>query len=330
MKKAAIVGLGDIAPCHVGAMTGNENIQLVAACDIDPARRAIAPGVPFYTDLEEMLRKARPDCVHICLPHHLHYPAAQTVAAAGCNIFAEKPLALNAAQGLEFVKLEEDYGIRACICFQNRRNPTTEALLAELRGGACGKVVGVYGNVAWRRTRAYYTARPWRGEFAQSGGGCMINQAIHTIDLIQYLAGAPVVSVRGTTARLLDYGLDVEDTAAAVLEFQNGAKGFFTASVANYEDQGVTLTVQCEGAAFRMANGMLYREGVAAPLAQDDAPAVGKRVYGNSHGKLIAEFYEVLETGAGAYITPRDALASLRIIDAVRESSRKGQGVLMN
>ncbi|MDR1539215.1 MAG: Gfo/Idh/MocA family oxidoreductase [Clostridiales bacterium] len=327
--RSAVIGLGDIAPTHLSAIEKNERIQLAAVCDIDETRRHIAPGAPFYLDYREMLEKEKLDCVHICLPHWLHYPVALDAAKAGCNIFAEKPLALNTAQALKFLELEREFGVRVCICFQNRRNPTTEFLLKELRSNKHGALTGIYGNVAWNRSKQYYSDKPWRGIFEKSGGGCMINQAIHTMDLMQYLAGSPIESIKGSISNILDYGLDVEDSAMASITFKSGAKGLFISSVANYEDLSVSINVECEKASFYINDGRLYRKGEQdLLLACDSVESAGKRYYGGSHAKLIAEFYEALERGEGDCITARDALVSIQMIDAVRESSSTGRRVL--
>jgi predicted dehydrogenase len=333
--KVAIVGLGDIAQVHIASIAGLSGAAVVAGCDVDRDRRSVLPpGTAFYTDYLEMAAQEQPDVVHICLPHYLHYPVARDLAKAGRNIFAEKPLALNYADGRAYAKLEAENNVRIAICLQNRRNQTSETLMARLTAGADGRVTGVRGDVAWLRTKAYYDAKPWRGSMKLAGGGCMINQALHTMDLLCYFAQSPLRSVRGTIAQILDNGVEVEDTAAAHIEFENGATGLFTGSVANYRDSPVEIDVRCEKALFTIRNQTLYRcdsGGAETILARDDQPAVaaGKPCYGNSHQKLIAEFYQVLETGSGEYIHPADALEVTRFIDAVRQSGETGRRVLL-
>jgi predicted dehydrogenase len=330
MIRAAIIGVGVIGRVHIAAIESLQNAGLVAACDTDPSKKSAVPaGAVFYASYEEMLDRERPDVVHICLPHFLHYPAAKRAAEAGCNIFAEKPLALNGEEALEFLKLEDQYAVKICLCLQNRLNPTTETLCRLLRGGEFGALTGIRGSVAWYRSREYYEAGPWRGIMAQAGGGCMINQAIHTIDLMQYAAGSPVAAVRGSTARILDYGLEVEDTAVGHFVFENGAVGLFTASVANYTDENVEISLRCEGGDFLLRDKKLFRlRGKEQELlAADDAEFSGKAVYGNSHVKLIDTFYRAVEAGGGWYIHPGEGLPSLRIIDAIRESAGTGKTV---
>ncbi|MDR2618279.1 MAG: Gfo/Idh/MocA family oxidoreductase [Treponema sp.] len=330
MIQSAVIGLGVIGRVHVEAIGSLKNARLVAACDTEPSKKEGLPaGTAFYTDYEEMLGREKPAVVHVCLPHWLHYPVAKKLAQRGFDIFAEKPLALNAAEGEEYCKLEKQHNVKICLCFQNRLNPTTETLLKLLRSDEYGKVTGIHGSVAWYRSKEYYEAGPWRGIMAQAGGGCMINQAIHTLDLMQYLTGSPLASVKGTISQMLDYGVEVEDTAAARIGFRNGASGFFTASIANFEDENVEITVRCEKGAFVIRDKQLFRiDGETRELLASDSGAfAGKQVYGNSHVKLIEKFYHELESGGGDYIHPEEGLPSLRIIDAVRESSKTGKTV---
>lgn len=328
MIRAAVIGLGDISQVHLSAIRSLENARLIAGCDVDPSRKSsLGEGPAFYTNYEEMLKQEKPDVVHICLPHYLHYPVAKTAAEAGCNIFAEKPLALNAAEAAEYVLLEKKQGVKICLCLQNRCNPTSETLYRLLRSGEYGKVTGVRGAVAWYRSAEYYRQKPWRASMALAGGGCMINQSIHTMDLMQYFAGSPMRSIKGNIAQVLDYGIEVEDTASARIVFENGASGLFSASVANYEDMDVEIDVRCEKAAFSIRDRTLYRlhENRREELATDSSAFSGKQVYGNSHGKLIKTFYQVLEDGGGWYIHPEEGLPSMRMIDAIRESSIAGK-----
>ena len=330
MINSAIIGLGVIGKVHIAAITPLTNARLAAVCDTDPKMKGLAPeGAAFYTNYEELLRKEKIDVVHICLPHFLHYPVSKSVAEKGFNIFAEKPLAMNAKEGEEYCKLEKANNVKICLCFQNRLNITTETLYRLLKEEKYGKVKGIRGSVAWYRSKEYYEAGPWRGIMAESGGGCMINQAIHTMDLIQYLAGSPIVSIKGTIGQALDYGIEVEDTATARIAFKSGAQGLFTASVANYKDESVEVSINCEKADFLLRDKKLFliKDGVQELLAEEPNEFAGKQVYGSSHAKLIGKFYDILETGSGDYIHPDEGMPSLRMIDAIRESSKTGKTV---
>ena len=329
MINSAVIGLGVIGKVHIAAIRSLQNSRLVAVCDTDKTKKNLVGETAFYTDYEELFRKEKIDVAHICLPHFLHYPAAKKAAEAGINIFAEKPLALNAKEGQEYCKLEETHKVKICLCLQNRLNNTSQTLYGLLRKSEYGKVTGIRGSVAWYRSKEYYNEGPWRGVMSESGGGCMINQAIHTIDLMQYFAGASVTSVKGTIGQVLDSGIEVEDTATGRITFENGASGLFTASVANYADENVEISVSCEKANFILRDKKLLKvkDGVEELLAEDSGEFMGKQVYGSGHVVLIDKFYRAFETGSGDYIHPEEGMPSLRIIDAIRESSMSGKTV---
>ena len=151
MKRAAVIGLGDISFIHLGAIERNEHIELTAVCDIDEAVCGRAPaGVAFYTDYAEMLAREQLDCVHVCLPHYLHYPVSRDAVLAGVNVFCEKPLAVSAEEAAAFVSLERDHPeVRIGIDLQNRLNESTEELKRIIDAGERGCVVGIRGSVPW-------------------------------------------------------------------------------------------------------------------------------------------------------------------------------------
>lgn len=324
MKKAAVIGLGDISSIHLRAIDQNPDITLAAVCDTD--RQAGAPaGVPFYTDYKEMIQKERPDVVHICLPHYLHVPVSEAAALMGVHVFCEKPVALNTEQAEEFAAFEAAHPeLHMGICLQNRVNESVEKLKALIDSGEYGRVLGVKGIVPWARTKEYYDVKPWRGKWKTAGGGCMINQSVHTLDLMYYLAG-PVAGLRASVSQLLDYSIEVEDTVSACLTFENGARGLFMATNANYKNQSVQISLQTEKAEFIIDDNVLCQigeDGIRRALAEDARLPGSKFYYGASHGKLINGFYRALEEGTEDYIHVKDALMSIRLIDAIHQSSR--------
>lgn len=331
MKKAAIIGMGVVAPIHIAAIQANPEIALAGVCDIEESRRGSAPEhVPFYTDYRQMILETRPDVVHVCLPHYLHVPVSQEAARLGVHVFCEKPVALNAGQGEEFARFEAAHPhIHMGICLQNRFNESVEMLKSLIDSGRYGAVTGLRGTVFWYRDREYYESQPWRGKWDTAGGGCMINQAVHTLDLLYHLGGE-VSSLKASTAQLLGYGIEVEDTAAANLEFASGARGLFLATIANYGNESVQISVQMEKGSFLIADNALYQvdeDGCREKLCQDAKMPGTKFYYGASHAKLIRLFYEALENDSQDYLHVRDALMSIRLIDAIQESSRSGKAV---
>ena len=324
MLKVAVIGLGDISEIHIPAIQDNPNAKLVAVCDINEALKDTVPGVNFYTDYNLMIEKEKLDCVHVCLPHYLHYPVTKACVEKGINVFQEKPLALNSSEGLALMKLEEDYNnIKICVCLQNRFNESFEKLQDIVRGGQFGKVVGIKGLVTWFRPKAYYDVKPWRGKMEYAGGGAMINKSIHTLDLMQLLGGE-IESIRGSIDNLLDYGIEVEDTATANIKFKNGAKGLYFTTIANAGNSSVELQVILEKGEFTIKDSALTRlnENDEKEKIIEDAKLPGtKFYYGASHSKLINKFYSCIKNNNKDYVHVKDALISIKMIDAIRKSS---------
>ena len=328
--KVAIIGLGNIARTHYHALTGMEGVEVVGLCDINPEKRELFPRhIPFFQDYVEMIQLLRPDCVNICLPHYLHYPVTQQCASMGTNVFVEKPSSLNYQQGLEFEKLEETYGVKIGICYQSRYNATTKQLKKLLASGEYGKITGISAVLHWNRDVQYYKASPWRGNLEQAGGGVLINQAIHTIDLIRCFIGKPCVMISGTVGNIQHFDhVDVEDFAVANLFFPDNIKVLLSASLANHRDEGVNIHVDCETARFQIQGDKLFL--LASPInqliVQNEKVEVGKACYGNSHGAIMADFFSAIQRG-GPYINAAQTIENLKIIDGIKKSSEESRAV---
>ena len=332
MLKVGVIGLGDISLIHVPAIQDNSKVELVAVCDIDPAHKDDIPGVNFYTDYEEMLKKEKLDCVHLCLPHHLHYAVAKACVEHGGHVLLEKPLARSAEEGMFITELEEKYpDVKICISFQNRLNETFEKLLEIVQSGEYGKVTGIKGLVTWYRAKEYYDVKPWRGTMRLAGGGVMINQAIHTLDQMQ-LVGGEIETIRGSIDNLVDYGYDVEDTATAHIQFANGAKGLFFATVTNATNSSVEFQVVLEKGKLTIKDSILTmtnEEDKKQEVIEDTKLPGSKFYYGASHAKLINQFYDCIINDTDDYIHARDAQKSMEMISAIRRSSEIKQTIKM-
>jgi UDP-N-acetyl-2-amino-2-deoxyglucuronate dehydrogenase len=332
MLKVAVIGLGDISKIHIPAIQANPNVELVAVCDIDETLKDSVPGVNFYTDYHELLEKETLDCVHNCLPHYLHYSATKACVEKGVHVFQEKPLGLNTEEGLELVKLEQDNkDIKMGVCLQNRYNESFEKLQEIVNSGEYGKIIGIKGLVTWFRPKAYYDVKPWRGKMEYAGGGVMINQALHTLDLMQLLGGE-IESIRGSIDQLLDYDIEVEDTATATIKFENGATGLFFATNANSINSSVELQVIFENEKFTIKDSTLTRvneNDKKEEIIEDTKLAGSKFYYGASHAKLINRFYACIINNTQDYVHVKDALTSIQMIDAIRKSSEMKKEIKM-
>jgi len=332
MLNVALIGLGDVSKIHVSTIRNNPDVSLVAVSDINEKMKTAVPEAKFYNDYTEMLDNERLDCVHICLPHHLHYEATKKCMDKGIHVYLEKPLAHTVDEGQAIVALEEKYpNTKICISLQNRLNDTFCALKDEVQSGQYGKILGVRGLVTWFRPESYYTSKLWRGKQELAGGGVLINQAIHTLDLMQVLGG-DVKEIKGSVSNLHNYNLDVEDTAVANITFTNKAKGLLFATTTNAVDSSVELQVVCESAEFTIRNEVLYKttpqEG-EVQLAADVKLGDDKFYYGEGHSKLINHFYKCIVENRSDYIHAQDALMSLILIDSIIKSSAENKQINM-
>ena len=330
MLRAAVIGLGDVSQIHINAIRNNENVSLVAVCDINEALKDIIPNTNFYTDYNIMLEQENLDCVHICLPHYLHYSVTKACVEKGINVFQEKPLAMNTEEGLALLKLEQDHpNVKIGICLQNRFNESFVALTKILESEQYGEIIGIKGLVTWHRPKEYYDVKPWRGQKKYAGGGVMINQSIHTLDLMQLLGGE-IESIRGSVDQFLDYGIEVEDMATASIKFENGATGLFYATIGNAINSSVELQVVLEKAKFTIKDSILARSDEISkkePLVEDERLPGTKFYYGASHTKIINNFYSCLKYNTDDYVNVEDALTSIKMIDKIQESSELKQQI---
>jgi len=329
MLRAAIIGLGDVSPVHKFGIDSSDNGELVAVCDVNETLKVKYPDIPFYTDVETMLDKEHLDVVHICLPHYLHYPITKRCVEKGVHVFQEKPLSLSYEEGLKTLELAENSGLKVGVCFQNRYNKSFLKLQQLLRYGNIGEVRAVKGLVAWNRPEVYYTTKPWRGQWEYAGAGSIINQAIHTLDLMQVLGGE-LDRCKASLSNLTDYDIEVEDTAVANFTFKNGARGFYMSTNAYAENSSVELQVITENYKFTIKDNRLYRtdsNGDKEVLMQDAALKGSKSYYGPSHSTLIQRFYNAIEEDTDDYVTVREALPAMLMIDAMKLSSKENRTI---
>lgn len=330
MTTAAIIGCGDVSIIHFEALAEMEDVTLVGVCDSDPERRAAAAaahGVPGFADHLSLLETVSPDVVHLCTPHDQHASLAVDCLERGVNVIVEKPVAhtLEAAQRL--VAVAERSTAKIAVCFQNRYNATAQALHRILTSGAVGAVLGGSFTVVWHRTADYYRNRPWRGSWAGGGGGLLMNQAIHTVDLLQWLMG-DVESVNGhASTRFLGDTIEVEDTAEFVTQHDNGARSVFYATLAHAANSPVTIEIVTEKAVLSLRGDLTvtYADGRTEVIEERQALSGGRAYWGVSHELLIRDFYAGLDDPEPFWISPREAEKSLRLVQTVYAQSQLGR-----
>lgn len=332
--RCAVIGLGAIHMNHIRAIAGLPDVVLVSVCDILPdlvARKKEDFGCAGYTDYREMIEKEHPDVVHICTPHYLHAPMAIFAMEHGADVLTEKPMGMTPEQTAAMIETATRTGRRLGVCFQNRYNATSVRIRELLDSGKVGTVRSIKMVVTWNRDEAYYAQAAWRGTKAQEGGGVMINQAIHTLDLMQWFAGFPVdVQAQVSSFRLKDC-IEVEDTAHGYLHFPGGASGIFYATNDFGADAPVELDIVCEHARMHLAEGLdiVFADGTSEHMANSSLAAGPKGYWGNSHALLIADFYGKRASGEPFPIDGAEGAKAIRLIDAIYRSAAEGQKVEM-
>ncbi|MFC4945899.1 Gfo/Idh/MocA family protein [Pseudonocardia sp. GCM10023141] len=328
--RAAVVGCGDISAVHLDALLADPDVHTVGVCDVDPDRRSAAAqraGCAGFADVAAMLTAVAPDVVHVCTPHHLHAEQAAECLAGGISVLLEKPVARTVAEAERLAIAAGNSSAVLGVCFQNRYNATSRALRDRLDEGSLGRVLGGRASVTWSRDAAYYAHRSWRGRWASAGGGVLMNQAIHTLDLLQWFLG-PVSDVRGTAATLALAGvIEVEDTAAIQLHHRTAAgdvvPSVFHATNGHVENAPITVEIRTELATLRLDTELTvtHVDGRVETVAEA-ATAAGERSYwGASHALLIRDFHQHVRAGKDFWIDVPAALETLRIIDAVYANS---------
>lgn len=319
-----MIGCGTISVVHLEAIRKLEGADLVAVCDADSDRAGAAGqryGVPAFTGHDQLLDQVRPDVVHICTPHDQHVPVALDCLDAGVSVLLEKPVAETVEEAERLIEAADGHPeVQVGICLQNRYNAAVRAAHALLQSGELGGVRGGSATLLWHRGPEYYQARPWRGRKRESGGGVLINQAIHTLDLLEWLLG-DVARVRGHTGRYaLDGVVDVEDTASVVLDHTDGARSVLFATNTNVTDTPVTVEIVTERAVLRIHGDLTvtHADGRTETVAERRVETpLGKAYWGASHDLLVADFYRTLGRPQRFWIDAREGTRSLRLIDRI-------------
>ncbi len=322
--RVCIIGCGGISLNHIMALQENELTEICGVCDIIEERaksRAEMAGCPWYTDYHTMLSEQKPDSAHICLPHYLHSTAAIDCMRVGVDVLCEKPMDASYAAAKRMKQTAAETGRRLGVIFQNRYNPENVAIKEALQKGEMGKLISLKGEVCWSRNQAYYDEGPWRGTYATSGGGVIINQAIHTLDLLRYFADSDVVDVRATVSHHGETHVEVEDATEGVIEFANGVRALFYFTINNREDEPIRVTLKCENARVESRAGdccISYSDGRTVHASNEEhLKNTGlKACYGSSHAIQIDDFYRDSDGSRAAWMM-EEALKTQALVDKI-------------
>ena len=323
--RAAIVGCGTIAHVHAESISRLKGITLAAFTDIIGERAQTFGnryGGNAYSSLEEMLEKERPDVLHICTPHYLHVPMMLYALKHGVHVFSEKPPVVSKEQLQELLSFHTDKYIG--FCFQNRYNPSISMVKKLLEGEEAGNIIGARGIVTWQRTASYYSESSWRGRQSTEGGGALINQAIHTMDLLVYLMGTPLSIDAGLHNHHLKGVIEVEDTLEAYIRFTD-ANAVFYASTAYCDNVPPLIELCCENRTIRIEDHSVtyfYRDGRIETPRLPSGETLGKNYWGSGHMSCIEDFYKSLRENSRFALDLKGTQDTILLMLASYESAR--------
>jgi len=340
MTRFAIIGTGNIADQHALGVMGSPKAELVAVCDMNQERaKAFAAKyniTKIYADSNDLLADPDVDAVCICTPSGTHGVLAIAAAKAGKHILCEKPIEIKAEKINALVEEVEKHHVKMQCVYQSRFDPIAVKVKEALDQGIFGKVLMASVYMKYYRSTDYYQSAGWRATWDYDGGGCLMNQGVHGIDLLCWFMGN-VKKVNAITRTVL-HNIEVEDAAVAAVEFENGAVGVIEGSTCVIPAQSRRFEIHCEnGSMIFDETGIIkwylngeehHFEGMEAHDAGivNDDPL---KNLSNKHGALVDELVECIENDTEPSIGPREARKAVDTILAIYQSSREGREVTL-
>ncbi len=352
--KTGIIGCGKVAGIHAAALAVSQKSSFTAVCGRDEIRTrefAARYGVKAYTDVTQMVSMEKLDMVTICTPHPQHRIPAIEALNAGAHVLIEKPLASSLEDCDAMLSAAKITGKQIAVISQRRFYSPCLRLKQAIDSGKIGKpALGVVLMFGWRN-EAYYQSDPWRGKWTGEGGGVLVNQAPHQLDLLQWFMGSEIEEVYGTWKNLNHPYIEVEDTALAILKFKNGSVGNIIVSnsqkpgiygkVHIHGDNGASVGVQTDGGAMFIAGMTSIQEPPVNDLwsvpgeedklrdwVKEDADffmSIDPIQY--YHQLQIEDFIDALIDGRRPMMTGEEGRVTVEIFTAIYRSQRDGKAV---
>ncbi len=324
--KVAVIGCGRISVMHFDAIRRSEHAQLVACCDIkkDRAEKAAEKyGCKAYKSYRELFAVEKPNAVHLCLPHYLHSAVAIEAFNSGIHVLTEKPMDVDYESAARAVRIAKETGKQFGIIFQCRYNDSAQLVKKAVVRGKLGKIISARSTLTWTRPDSYYVESDWKGTWDKEGGGVIIDQAIHSIDLVNWLVDSEPIDISCSMANRGHKIVKVEDSAEGLITYKNGVKyGFYAMN--NYGcDEPIEIRLLCEKGkvVFGYDDAVItYNDGTKEEVHRDeDTEAVegGMDYWGFMHSRQIAQFYKACLGEEPLEISGEEALKTHKLIMAL-------------
>ena len=332
-----ILGNGNISQTHARAAREIEGAEIVAVYgrNVEKAKGlAELHGGRAYADLESFLRHQPMEIVLIGSPSGLHAAHGIQAARHGLHVLVEKPIDITTAKADALIAACEQAGVKLGVFFQDRMAPDIHRLKILLDEGRLGKPLLVSARVRWYRPPEYYEVAPWRGDWMLAGGGALMNQGVHTVDLLWWLLG-DVTSVWGKAITALHH-VEVEDTVIAGFEFSNGAVGTLEAATSAYPGSPRSVELTGSEGTVVLENDRLVACHLRTPIPgltiepeklQNERSASPVISDTRGHRAIIEDFLQAIATDSKPLCDGHQARPSVELVQAIYESSRTGQAI---
>jgi predicted dehydrogenase len=334
-----LVGCGIIADVQAQAIRQSHKVDLVSVYSRNPdnaSRIGEKFNVAWSTDWKTFIENDQIDIVSVCTPSGNHLDYGKMAAEARKNVVVEKPIEVTLDRANQLIDVCKTNGVKLAVIFQNRFAPNVQKLKDQLEAGAVGDIFLGDAYIKWYRKQSYYDSAAWRGSIALDGGGALINQAIHTIDLLQWVMG-DVDTIYGQAGTFTHEGIEGEDTAVAVLRFCSGALGVIEGSTSVQPAVARRLEIHgTKGTAILNSDSFTIQTGLISDKKQTEASSSGgaaSPLQGYSlepHKIQFEAIVDAINDDAQPPLSGEEAMKSLAIVLAIYESSKTNQPVLLN
>ena len=339
MKKlrAAIIGCGVIGPTHASVLADLENATLVAVCDVVPEKAqklADQYHCAAYTDFHEMLKRDDIDVVHVTVPSGMHADIGIEAAKAGKHVVVEKPIDISLKKADALIQACKAAGVKLCSISQHRFDPGIVQLKKAAMEGKLGQLNFGGSHTKWYRSQEYYDSGDWRGTWKLDGGGALMNQSIHYVDMLQYIMG-PVEELYAYTATRAHERIEVEDIAVASLRFASGAIGIIEGNTAAYPGFCARLDIYGNDGSVIIENDKIiewkFKDESQPAIDPSDVKSIAgsssAEIWTNGHQRQLQEAYMAFQEGRDPAVTGEEGRKPLAIVLAIYESARTGKTV---
>jgi predicted dehydrogenase len=339
-----IIGCGMIAEYHTKAINELEGAAVVAAYSRNPENAAkiaaLAGGCAVYDTLSGLLAHPRLDVVCVCTPSGAHLGPAVAAAQAGKHVVVEKPLEITLSRCDAIIAACERANVRLCTIFPSRFSPANQMLKSAIDAGRFGRLTLGDTSVKWWRTQSYYDSGGWRGTWTLDGGGALMNQAIHNIDLLYWLMG-DVARVMAQSATLAHLRIEVEDTAVACVRFASGALGTIQAATSAYPgllkrteihgDKGSARVEQDDITLWEFdqasTEDVAVRMSVESQTGHKAGASDPRGITHEGHRLQLLDFLRAIDEDRPALVDGREGRKSVEIIQAIYQSAQTGAAI---